>query len=190
MRLFIGVELPDDVKAAAGAATGDTRERLGRVAPRASIRWVDSANLHITLWFLGEIQETRARQLMSVLESPFRTKVFDVRLEGFGAFPERGTPHVFWIGVASGASGLIGLHGEVQERILPLGFQPERRPYAPHLTVARVKDIRRSAVRRVRKLLAQAPMSAMFPVKSVTLFQSRLSPSGSRYESLMRIPLQ
>ena len=190
MRLFVGVELPDHVKAAAAAAVSAVRERVDRAAPHAAIRWVDPANLHITLWFLGEVDDTRTHRLTSVLTEPVRTKPFTVQLDRFGVFPNAGKPRVCWIGLGSGIQELISLHAEVQERVVRLGFDADSRPYSPHLTVARVRDIRQAQVPALRELLGSATLAAEFSVMSLTLFRSRPSAKGSRYESLLRVPLQ
>jgi 2'-5' RNA ligase len=189
MRLFIGVELPDRVKADAAAVTEALRNRVSRFAPRASIRWVERANLHITLWFLGEVDEIRAQRLVTVLEEPLKVKPFTVRFDRCGAFPHGNNLRVFWIGLACGTQELVTLHAEVRGRVVPLGFEAEARPYSPHLTVARVKEIRRSSVPAIRKALNSTTLDADFLVTSLTLFRSRLSPKGSQYESVLRVPL-
>ena len=191
MRLFIGVELPDGVKKMAAEQLDDVMQRVRRAAPSASIRWVEPANLHITLWFIGEVDERRAAALRSAVEPAFVTPRFDLRLEGLGAFPPSGPPRVIWIGVAAGREPLVRLHGEIHDRLVPLGYEPEARAFSPHLTVARVKDIRRGDARAVRGVLAAHPVVLDgFTHPAVTLFRSRTSPKGAQYERLLRVPLK
>jgi 2'-5' RNA ligase len=85
---------------------------------------------------------------------------------------------------------LISLYGELRDRLVQLGYEAERRPFSPHLTVARVKDMNRADIPPVRAALAQASAALdPFTAASVTLFRSHTSPSGARYESLLRVPL-
>jgi 2'-5' RNA ligase len=191
MRLFIGVELPNDVKAGAAAVIEELRGGLRRVAPGAEIRWVDEANLHLTLWFLGEVGDALLTTLSMALREPFVTPSFNVRFEGLGAFPPTGSPRVFWAGAETGGPQLAALHAEVQNRMVRLAFEPEDRPYSPHLTLARVKEIRRADGLAAKQILATFPAAfGDFPVNAVTLFRSRLSPKGARYESVLRVPLR
>ena len=190
MRLFIGVELPEAVKEMAAQQLDEVKQRIRIAAPSASIRWVEPANLHVTLWFIGEVDETRANALRSSMQPLFATPRFDVKLEGLGAFPPGGPPRVIWIGVAAGREPLVALHGEIRDRLAPLGYEPEARPFSPHLTVARVKDIGRGA-RAVRAVLADHPVALQaYSQAAVTLFRSRTSPKGAEYESLLRVPLK
>jgi RNA 2',3'-cyclic 3'-phosphodiesterase len=190
MRLFIGVELDDRVKAAAGDVAERLRQRLQRAAPALVARWVATENLHITIWFIGEVGDERAAAIADVLRHPFETHAFDLALAGCGAFPPAGPPRVFWIGVGGGQAAMQSLYGEVGHRLAPLGFEPERRAYTAHLTVARVKDPGRGTSRVVRDTLAELPASCgSSPIQAVTLFRSRLSPRGAAYEPLVRVPL-
>jgi 2'-5' RNA ligase len=190
MRIFIGVSLPDDVKQAAAAVGSDLRARLQRAAPRVSLRWVDPANLHITLWFIGEVAEPKVDVIKSVLTQPFRTSSFELRLAGVGTFPPSGPLRVLWLGIQSGADGLRDVHAELTPRLAPLGFQPEKRGLSAHLTLARFKDVRGSDRPAVLRALDTADtVVSECTVDAVTLFRSRLSPKGSQYESLLRVPL-
>jgi 2'-5' RNA ligase len=171
MRVFVGIELPDAIKEQAAKAADDLRTRLRKTAPRADVRWVNAANLHITLWFIGEIDEPRVQRVSTALSVPYRSGRFDLRIEGAGAFPPSGAPRVFWLGIRTGREDLIVLHSEVQDRLVIQGFEPERRPYSPHLTLARVKDIRgAAAARAARKTLAAATIQLdQCPGQSVTV---------------------
>lgn len=186
MRIFIGVELDDTVRESAAAAAASLRTQLGA---RVQARWIPADNLHITLWFIGEVAEDRAEQILRALGVPFPDESFDVRVAGAGSFPLSGAPRVFWLGVTSGAERLARLHAEIARRLQPLGIEPERRPYSAHVTVARVKEARdyRGLRAALRGIAAEAGISR---VRAVTVFRSRLSPKGATYEALLRVPLQ
>ena len=191
MRLFLGIELTPELKAAAADVSASARASIDKTAPRAPIRWVNPENLHITTWFLGEVDDGRVRRLHDVLEAPFTTPRFTVRLDGVGTFPPSGRPRVIWIGISRGVESLVALYLELAERLPAIGFDPERRAYTPHLTLARVKEIRASDAAAVRRALSQVRFPAVdSEVEHLTLFRSRLSPKGSQYEALLRVPLR
>ncbi len=190
MRLFVGVELDDRVRAAAADLAERLRRRLQRSRIRVNARWIAPENLHVTLWFIGEVNDERGAEIARALEPAFATPSFDLHVKGCGAFPPSGPPRVFWLGLASGADSVRCVYDEVKDRLAPLGFEPEKRLYSPHLTIARIKDIDRGAARRVRETLADVPADCgSCRVAAVTLFRSRLSPKGASYEPLLRVPL-
>lgn len=191
MRLFIGVALPDFAKQEAAAACERVKRQIQRAAARAAIRWVEPENLHVTLWFLGETKDEAADAVRAALHLPLTIPSFDLQLARFGAFPEKGSPRVLWMSVARGREQLVSLYGEIRDRLRPLGYEPERRSFSPHLTVARVKDISGSDAPAVRKVLAAAsPALSTFVADAAVLFRSHTSPHGARYESLLRVPLK
>ena len=183
MRLFVAVELDEAVRAAAERTADDLRQRLRTT--RLDARWVTGDKLHFTLVFIGHVDDTRADRFAAAVRQPFARAPFPLRLGGCGAFPPSGPPRVIWIGVSEGADALRALQHDVVARLEPLGFEPERRPFSAHLTLARVKDIDRRAARDARATIASAPVpDAECEITRVTLFQSHLSPKGSRYEVL------
>jgi 2'-5' RNA ligase len=190
VRLFVGVELDDTVKAAAGEAADRLRAHLSRKAPGLDARWVVPGNLHLTLWFIGDVDEGRGAAIRAALGPPFGVPPFTLAIGGAGAFPPTGSPRVIWFGVRAGRDGMAALYLHVRDRLAPLGFAPERRDYAPHLTLARVRDLPRSSQAAFRQVLAQAPVDAGgCRVEAVTVFRSRLSPRGAAYEPVLRVPL-
>lgn len=188
MRLFVAVELEEHVRRAAAAASAQVR----KAAADLDARWIAEENLHITLVFLGEVGDDRVAAVRAALDVPFRTPPFSIDVGGAGAFPPSGPPRVLWLGVREGRSALAALHGEVSSRLAPLGFEPEHRKYSAHLTIARVRDVRRggAAPRSLREALAACPADAgRSRVTAVTLYQSRLSPKGATYSPILRVPL-
>ncbi len=191
MRLFVGVELSEDVRAAAAAVAERMRQRLKTARVDVTARWVAPENLHITLWFIGEVNDERAQAIDRALAPQFAVAPFELALGGCGAFPPAGPPRVFWIGLRRGAEPIGELSREVAARLSPPGDEPERRAYSAHVTIARVKDVPRGSAAAIRGLVADIPASAgSCRVEFVTLFRSHLSPKGSTYEPLARVPLQ
>jgi RNA 2',3'-cyclic 3'-phosphodiesterase len=191
LRLFVAVEIDEPVRIAAADAAERLRARLSRKDLHIDARWVAVDQLHVTIWFIGEVDEARAALVVSAMQPPFPCGPFDLHLTGFGAFPPNGAPRVLWLGVRAGQEGLRALHAETGARLRPLGFEAERRPYSGHLTVARVKNAPRASARMVREALAGTPSDAgQTSVKAVTLFRSRVSSRGSTYEPIVRAPLK
>lgn len=190
-RVFVGVELEPAVKAAAAAAAGGLRTELTRGDLGVTARWIPEDNLHITLFFIGETDDARVRAVQGALQPAFAVPAFDISLSGFGAFPPTGIPRVFWIGIRRGADEMGALQTEVSARLTALGCEPEGRPYSAHLTIARVKDLQsRGHASRIRRILSGLDVAAgVSRVSAVTLFRSHLSPKGSTYEPLLRVPL-
>jgi 2'-5' RNA ligase len=191
MRLFVGIELPGELKDVAGRAAAELRPQLSKAAPRTTLRWVDPSNLHITLWFLGEVGEPRMAELIGALSEPFRTSAFTLQIGGTGVFPRSGPPRALWYGVREGGEALVLLHKELGERLVPIGFTPEKRDYSAHLTIARFKDVHRPEVAAIRAIVDRsAGAVGTYQVAAATLFRSRLSPKGSQYEHVLRVPLR
>jgi RNA 2',3'-cyclic 3'-phosphodiesterase len=190
LRLFFAVELAPAVRAAASAAG----RRLARALDDAGgldVRWIPEDNLHVTLRFLGEVDASRLGALHEVAIAPCGVTPFTIRVGGFGMFPPSGAPRVIWMGIMSGADGLRALHADLSARLLPLGFEPERRAFSPHVTMARFRQRPPRGAWQVarRAVAAQAVDAGAAPVEAVTLFRSRLSPRGAAYESVLRVPL-
>jgi 2'-5' RNA ligase len=191
VRLFVAVEIDERVRIAAVEAAGRLRQGLSRQRVHLDVRWVPVDNLHITLWFIGEVDGPRAAAIVSVLQPRFSQAPFDLVMGGLGAFPAAGSPRVFWLGVRSGQGGLEALHSETATRLRPLGLEPDRRPYSAHVTLARIKDAPRGSGAAARRVLSETPGEmGTSTVSAVTLFRSRIASSGSAYESVLRVPLR
>ena len=171
------------MKSRVAAIADALRETLGR---RVTARWIPADNLHITLWFIGEVSDDRAARIIDAVNAPFATRTFDLELRGAGVFPPHGPPRVLWIGVAEGQHSMIALYTELAARLQPLGGEPERRAYSAHLTVARIKEWPPRRAKRLEGVVADAGRCR---ITAVTVFRSRLSAKGASYEPLLRVPL-
>lgn len=191
MRLFVAAEPAAEVRRAAADCAARLRARLEREDAAKGIRWIPAENLHLTVWFLGEVSDARTSPVLDALRPALATPSFDLHLEGFGAFPPSGPPRVFWIGVTEGLAQLAMAHDEVGERLQPWGFAPEARAYSAHLTIARVKESPHGGARgKIRAAIAEEPADAgTCRIDALTVFRSRTHPSGAVYEPLLRVPL-
>ena len=192
MRLFVAAEPSEQVRTSALACARRLRERLEAGRSAEGIRWVPGANLHLTVWFLGEVSDARASAVLGAMQPELSVPAFDVQIAGFGAFPPSGPPRVLWMGVTRGLEALARAHEEVGTRLQPWGFAPDGRAYSAHLTVARVKDGPHGRARTAfREAIACEPADAgVFRVRELTVFRSRTSPAGAVHEPLLRVPLR
>lgn len=190
MRLFVGVELDETQRWACATAIKDLDRKLAGLR-HLNVRWVPAENLHLTLWFLGELKEEPAQRVIDAVKGPWNIEPFTLAVNGAGAFPPSGAPRIIWVGVTEGAGPLVRAYRELADRFGPLGYEAERRPYHPHVTIGRVKEADRGASQKARDALQQFAVTAgSRRVEAITLFLSRLSPNGAQYEPLLRVPLK
>jgi 2'-5' RNA ligase len=179
MRLFIAIPLGEAVEAALKRLTA----RLRPAAP--DLRWSAPESWHITLQFLGNTTEEQYACLLPRLRE-LGAAPFAIDFEGLGIFERAG---VFLLKVAA-TPELVALQKRVVAATQPCGFEPEDRPYRPHITLARAKAGNRS--RELRTRLERAGESGHFERIIATefrLYESHLSAAGSRYEVKCRFPL-
>jgi 2'-5' RNA ligase len=176
MRLFVACELDEAI-----------RDRLAAVAEKAEeridgVKWVAHGNIHITLKFLGEVEDAAVDEIAAAIGAAVsETKAFTLSVRGLGAFPPKGSPQVLWAGVSEGADGLVSLNDAVERALEPIGFEREKRSFSPHATLGRV---RKKARPKGLRELVEAGRTADFgsqEVTEITLMRSVLKPTGPIY---------
>lgn len=185
MRLFVGIEVPEPSRREVRRRVDGVRDRL----PRA--RWVGFDNVHLTLLFLGETAEAEVPALATKLREVFsRYPPLDLRLASGGTFPTNRPARVVWVGVDA-PEDLTTLQADItQAAVEALGFEPEDRPYHPHVTLARCPDPwRREAIDKFKTALT-GPVGPPFVADHGVLFESKLSPKGSRYRAVETFPME
>lgn len=176
MRVFIAVSLPADVKAKLAALQQEFR----RLPLEAT--WVREAGFHITLKFLGEVDSGHIRPIVTCMTTAAQNcHPFSLTVSGVGVFPHESRPRVLWVGVQD----VTGVLGQVQQtleaQLTQLGYPAEDRPFAPHLTLARVKHVsRRGELLAALKTRREAVLGQL-DVDHIELIESQLHPSGARY---------
>ena len=183
MRLFVAVELDAEVLDRIGQLTGE----LGREVP--SVRWARRESLHLTLKFLGEVDDGRVPALCERLASAVRGAggPFPMEVEGLGTFGDSLKPRVVWAGIQERSGALEALRNAVEGAAVAEGFDPEPRSFRPHLTLARLKG-GAAGLGRALATRAGARLGTSV-VRGVTLMSSRLSPSGAQYSAVRRFEL-
>lgn len=177
-RLFIAINLPDYVKDELGAL-----QRNDIPGTRRTTR----NQMHVTLHFIGDVDDGVQADLMAVL-SAVQAEPFELALGGVGQFPPNGKPRVLWAGVQEN-SQLQQLHKTIGKCLTELGIEIEKRPYTPHLTLARLKITPpRHAVQNFLEEHAQFH-TVPFRVEEFVLFSSELRPQGARYTAELSVPL-
>jgi RNA 2',3'-cyclic 3'-phosphodiesterase len=175
MRLFVAVDLDDDVRREVGDVIA--RMRATMVDSRSGrISWVAPDHLHLTLHFLGNVDSATSARVAEAVAAPIEVPPFQIALEGLGTFPSRGRPNVMWLGVGRGREALIELQALVGSRLTSAGCLLETRPFSPHLTLARLKQTSGAIPKRGAK-------SALSPslVDRVTLYESQLGRDGATH---------
>ena len=190
MRLFFAIDLDDPARAAAARASASlARETAGL---GASIRWIDSTGLHVTLAFLGEVPNDRLPALETAGSTPFRHSVFELSLSMVGIFPAVGMPRVIWMGPGRGAEDVGGLARSLWRRLEIAGYGPAPTRFEPHVTLGRVRRARAGEARRLRGRLAGLPAlpEIAWTVERVSFYESRLGSGGATYHRLATAALR
>ncbi len=159
MRLFVAIDIPDDVKEEVGAIYSNF----------PNIRFVPLENLHITLKFLGE---NDPEPMISRL-SKVKFSNFSFRLKDIGAFPNKEFPRVVWVGVGDGMQDIVNLASKINSVLFD--FRPDDHPFHPHLTIARVRG------QIDKKIFDYKYMSRPIVVDNFCLMRSILTPFGPKY---------
>jgi 2'-5' RNA ligase len=168
IRLFVALDLPDVL-----------RERLaGLTAGLPGARWVSADNFHLTLRFIGEVPPHRAEEADSALAG-LRARGFSLTLAGIGTFAKGGRPTSLWAGVERNPQ-LDLLQGKIETALQRAGFEPERRRFAPHVSLARldaVPEFKLVQYIQAHNLFRAEPV----PIEHFTLFSSQLGKQQSVY---------
>ena len=184
IRAFLAIELPEALR----AGLAQVQEELKR--SRADVRWVAPGNIHLTLKFFGNVPDDEIEALaQAARDAAAETAPLQLQATGAGAFPSPNAPRVVWLGLGGDLVPLTQLFYRLEKAFAALGYPPEGRAFNPHLTLGRVKSPANRE--KLARMLAKLPPVDWppFEVKELILFQSVLSPQGSKYTPLQVIPL-
>lgn len=173
MRVFIAVELPEEIKEELNKLVGSLKRSI------SDVKWVEKENFHITIRFIGEVEEDKVLKLEKILDdigskfSPFKVEIRDI-----GNFP-----HVLWVGIEEGSDILRNIAYAIEGSLMREGFQPADKLFSPHITLGRVK-------RSIKKFSVNKEFGPYsFVVDSITLMESRLFSTGPVYTPIRVVRL-
>lgn len=194
-RTFIALEMHATMQ----RVLGSTIERFAQALP--ALRWVDVTGIHLTLAFLGELDDDRlalAMEATRVATHDFPS--FEYRLNAPGVFGSPQQPRVIWLGVEDAplaqlhGSPLQRLHHTLNRELQRRGFETEKRPFSPHLTLARVKQpltpAEQQSLQRLLHSSTDAATHTFYRVNHLNVMKSELSRSGAKYSVLQAYALQ
>ena len=182
LRTFIAVSLSGEIR--------DCLSRLQDIlkTSNADVKWVKKDNIHLTLKFLGEIENKKIDEIIKAIDSLSNSiSAFQLEISSIGAFPKKEAPRVIWVGLSQGDSETKQIAKELENAISKLGIPGESRPFSSHITLGRV----RSALNRKQLIEQLNYLEGNFPkerptckIDKITLFKSTLTPLGPIYEVL------
>ena len=165
-RLFVAIDLPEL-----------TRQLVAGLDPHIrGVRWVDPAQMHLTLSFFSDVPDEIDLALREKL-SAIEFGAFFLPIVGVGTFSAKGAPKIIWIGVGKAHPHLFQIHKRVQEAALAAGLEPELKPWHPHITIARCRDVSAQSLRKFLQSNAECD-AGMVRVDDFHLYSSKLTPSG------------
>jgi 2'-5' RNA ligase len=182
LRTFIAVDIGKPIRDRAVAL----QEKLAQAS--GAVKWVEPENLHVTLLFLGEVEDREVPTICRVVaEQTQLHPSFPMSIERAGCFPNARRPRIFWIGVGQGTQELCALHDALEPPLLDLGcYRREERKYTPHITLGRVKS-ERPADQLAAALAKQAGwQGGQVVVREILVMSSELTPQGPIYTILSR----
>ena len=185
MRLFLAIELSEALRAQVRRLQGLLQ------AAGADLRWVQPANTHFTLQFLGNVGSDEIAPIDGAARNAAaRFGPVKVEIAGLRGFPSPSSTRVVWIDVRGQLEPLELLKQQLGEALAELGFEPDGRAFRPHVTLGRARGRRELGC--LRDLLEQHRDTRLgiLNVRRFVLFQSRLLPSGARYEPMASYPLE
>ena len=194
MRLFVALAIDQEIRSHIASFMSEMRT----LAP--AVRWVQPESLHVTLKFIGERPDATVRDIENALQR-ISAKPFQLSFRGAGFFPTEKAARVFWIGIQAD-SALEGLAAQIERSLVPLGIDPEKRAFSPHLTLARAgngsgapgrqkgdRPNQRFSALQAKLRAVPAPDFGTMNATEFFLYRSQLSSRGAQYTKIVRFPL-
>lgn len=187
-RLFVACEVPIDIQASIADVITSLKTHAG-----SDVRWVRPEGIHVTLKFLGEVPLKKLPAVkLAVQEAVVGHSPFELELSNIGLFGGREGLRIMWVGIAGDVLRLEALVRAVNAALKVVGFEPDRRPFRPHLTLGRVKD--EVGTRRRAEIEVAVGKTVVPPVSwrtaHVSLMRTRIGPGGASYDLLATFPLR
>lgn len=186
LRLFIATEISDAQREATLALMDNLQK--GFQFTRSHPQWVEPESLHLTLKFLGGVEQERVDAIVQAVECRLLDRSpFKMSLRGLGTFPDERAPKVLWLGVDQGKRDLMELSKRIESALYPIGFAADLRAFHPHLTLARIKSLSGiEAMMSVVESHRKAEPGGEARVDHISLYKSELLPKGPVHTVLHR----
>jgi len=188
MRAFIAIELPKEIK----NTLSQLQDRLE--TSKADVKWVEPQNIHLTLKFLGEIDEKKLEKITQASEEIAKsTAAFHVHIWSIGAFPRINFPRIIWVGIDKGEQEIKDLAQQLEVKISETGIPKEGRPFSSHITIGRARSNlnRQDLVQNLSNLINELKEGAPeFLVSKIIIFKSTLTSKGPIYEAVKEVSLK
>jgi len=192
IRSFIAIELSHEAR----TELARLQSWLKEASPPKTVRWTDPRNVHLTLHFLGDLEEDRLEDVgRTVRDAAAAHTPLSLNLSNLGCFPNTRRARIVWVGLTGDIDHLVSLQSDLGDRLNKgVGFEPESRTYSPHLTIGRVKKgLTQSQLRALGRILeSQIPRVghlASVRVDYIHFIRSDLKPDGPIYTSLAKAQL-
>jgi 2'-5' RNA ligase len=188
IRAFIAIELSVPVQQKLDLVSRELQQKMSSLP----VRWVPVNNIHLTLFFLGEVSTANLSSVSNELQAEAsQHPPFEIIVGKLGAFPNANRPRVVWIGIQA-PPVLAELQNGIAQRMNRLGYANEERDFTPHLTLGRVsRTAEPGEIRRIGEAIRQKEVDLLgqVDIRKVHLFRSDLKPTGAVYESISTSPL-
>lgn len=189
MRTFIAIELPREIKSFLAELQNKLKES------GADVKWVEPQNIHLTLKFIGEIDENKLDQIARIIENVAQDKkTFSICLSSIGAFPKIDYPRIIWIGIDDkGDTETKQIAEELEDNLTKIGIPKEGRLFSSHITIGRTRSTqnRNKLAQEMKNLMnISGQENLKFAVTKIILFESNLTPKGPIYKVLKEASLK
>jgi 2'-5' RNA ligase len=181
MRLFTALDIPDPIRK-------EVDNLVQKLRPTARLRWSPAANLHITTKFIGEVPKEELASVKEALRSVPTSGPIRIGVRQIGWLPNMRNPRLIYLGIEA-PEALSELHAATDAAMGQLGIPREKKPFRPHLTIARIPQV--ATIDKLKEELDKVlPLDlGEFDAKEFGLYESRLQPQGSVYTRLLTYPL-
>ncbi len=183
IRIFIAIEIPDSIQ----TKIAQLQEELKQSGEHIS--WTKASNIHLTLKFLGDVEETLLPEMNNSLGLICsKQAAFSFTIKNLGFFPNTRRARVLWAGIFNPGQQLAELTKKVEECLIQFGFSKENRKFNPHLTIGRVKSPLRISF--IEKIKGKSFFGGKITVGEIVVIKSDLKPTGAVYTPLVKIKLE
>ena len=183
IRTFIAIELPVEVKQAARQIQNRLRESI------EGIRWVKHENIHLSVKFLGNVEENRINDIAAAVKNAVKDiSVMILKTGHLGIFPNEKRPRILWLGIEGDVREFIRMSKNCESELAKLGYEKDAREIKPHITVGRIRSSKKQ--KGLVTILKDIPIESIeFRADALKLMRSELNPNGAVYTNLRSVKL-